>query len=140
MTELNRRLALMALVWLVAACGGVTSTLRTKSSGSGKGPITFSVKNNSDAIVNNLYFAPTKDIRGKRVAPGSIEESEMWGADRLVSGALEPGGVQSIPLVAGTYDARAVDREGREQHIAGLKLRGGGEYVLELADGWRMPQ
>ena len=61
--------------------------------------------------------------------------------DRLKSG-LESGGKVRVTIPKpGSYDVRAVDRDGREQHVANLRLAAGGRYVLELEEGgWRAPR
>jgi predicted nucleic acid-binding Zn-ribbon protein len=134
--------------WLLAsftvlfmACGGHASTLRQLGEPRGTA-IDFQVENRTDAVINNLYLARSADVRAApRPAfdPGTAEQQQLWGEDLLVGSGLEAGGRMPLRIAApGRYDIRIVDRDGREQHIAGLQIRAGGRYVLELNDGgWR---
>jgi hypothetical protein len=72
--------------------------------------------------------------------PGSPAEAELWGEDLLGGKALERGGKQRVTVSEpGRWDVRALDRDGRYQHIAGLRIEAGGKYILELVDGgWRI--
>jgi hypothetical protein len=126
---------------LSLACGGRASTLRQLGEPQGTG-IDFQLENRTDAVINSLYLAPTARVRtAPRQAfdPGTAEQQTLWGQDLLVGSGLEPGGRIPVRIdEAGRYDVRAVDRDGREQHVAGLQIRTGGRYVLELNEGgWR---
>jgi hypothetical protein len=139
---MKRRVFLFALA--LFACGGSQSTLHTLGIPKGKGPIDFAVENRTDVAVNNLYMVETSKVSAagrKALQPGTPEQAALWGQDLLIQSALEPTGKQAIPVTApGRYDVRAVDKDGREQHVAGLKLAAGGRYVLELNEGgWRPP-
>jgi|RhiMethySRZTD1v2_1073278.scaffolds.fasta_scaffold01685_13 hypothetical protein len=125
---------------LVLGCGGASSRLNTVKQPTGSGAIDFQVQNGTDVAVNNLYMAKTEAVdKLKKVEPGSPEEAELWGNDLLTKGALERGGRQKIAVEPGRWDVRAVDRDGRYQHVTGLKLGAGGTYILELGDGgWRL--
>ncbi len=140
-----------ALLWLSLlslaslACAGPSSTLKTLGTPSGTGPIDFQVENRSSAIINNLYLARTSDVRAAPDAAfvtGSPEQARLWGEDRLPGSGLEVGGSLPIRVEApGRYDVRVIDRDEREQHIAGLELRAGGRYILEVNDGsWLRPR
>jgi hypothetical protein len=139
----SRRAVLATLVaLLMMSCGSATSRLVTVRSATGGGGVEFEVRNHTDVPINNLYMAKSEIVanaEGDRRDPTTPAYQEMWGAD-LLDGALEPGGKQSLSGVpAGTWDLRAVDRDGRYQHIAALKLASGGRYILELNDGsWRV--
>lgn len=145
MAAMQRRPFLFACAWLALACGGgAPSRLHTLGKPTGSGEIDFQVENKSSAVVNNLYLAGTEQVRkAGRAAldPGTPEQAALWGQDLLKSG-LEAGGKVPVRIRGpGRYDVRAVDRDGREQHVANLRLAAGGRYVLELEEGgWRAPR
>ena len=142
----RRWLGLALLVPLVSSlllapslgCGGAPTRLVTVKTGSGQGPIQLEVKNLTDVGINNLYLAKTESIP-EQMDNDSPEAQNLWGGD-LLAGAIAKG--QRVPVVVpspGRWDARAVDRDGRYQHVAGLKLEAGGRYILELNEGgWRV--
>lgn len=138
-----RRAMLIALFTLpLGACGGPSSTLHTLHPPTGKGQVDFKVENRTDVVINNFYLAPTAELRAAHVEkldPTSPQLDALWGPDRLPGSALEVGGRIRIAVPKpGRYDARALDRDGREQHIGSLRLGAGGKYVLELHEGgWR---
>ena len=127
----------------LTACGGGSSRLLTVRSGTGKGPVDFQVKNLTDVGINTFHLAKTERVSaaGGRVDPNTPEGAELWGPD-LLGAAIPIGKSQPVTVPsAGRWDARAVDRDGREQLITGLNLGAGGKYVLELHDGgWRVYQ
>jgi len=135
-------LALAGGLLVVAGCGGTTSTLLQLGAPTGVGPVDFQVENRTDAIVNNLYLAKTERVKAaprRAFESATPEQAALWGDDLLRSG-LEPGGKLGIAVdEPGSYDARLVDRDGNEQHVAGLRLQAGGRYVLEVHDNWRRP-
>lgn len=139
---MNRRAALVSLWVLVVGCGGGPSTrLHTVGKPSGQGEIQFAVENRSSSVVNNLFLIESSAVASASRAaltPGTPDQAALWGRDFLKSG-LESGGSLRIPIPApGRWDVRVVDRDGREQHLAGLRLSAGGRYVLELQEGgWR---
>ncbi len=139
---LDRRTLLGVGVALLAlGCGGAGSRLNTVKQPTGSGEIDFQIQNGTDVAVNNLYMAKTEAVdKLKNVEPGSPAEAELWGNDLLTKGALERGGRQKIAVAEpGRWDVRATDRDGRYQHVTGLKLAPGGKYILELGDGgWRL--
>jgi len=122
----------------LAGCGGAPSRLVTVKSGTGDGPVQLEVKNLTDVPINNLYLAKSEQV-GAEVDNGSPESEKIWGPDLLTS-AIPTG--ERVPVAVagpGRWDARALDRDGRYQHIAGLKLAAGGRYILELNEGgWRV--
>lgn len=125
---------------LIAGCGGGNSRLVTVRSAAGEGPVEFEVQNQTDVPINNLYLVKTSTLSAaepEQLDSGS--SSSIWGAD-LLNSALEVGGREKIPVSEpGTWDLRAVDRDNRYQHVAGLKLGPGGRYILELHEGsWRV--
>ena len=75
----------------------------------------------------------------ERIDPNSPEGDALWGPD-LSGRAIGTGQSQPIKVPEpGNWDARAVDRDGREQLITHLHLGAGGKYILELNDGgWRV--
>ena len=119
------------------ACGAAPTRLVTVKSG-GEGPIQLEVKNLTDVPINNFYLAPTNNVP-EQIDHDSPEGQKVWGTD-LLAGAISRG--TRVPVAVpgpGRWDARAVDRDGRYQHVAGLKLQPGGCYILELNDsGWRV--
>ena len=119
-------------------CGGAPSRLVTVKSGTGEGPVQLEVKNLSDVPINNLYLARTEQV-GSELETDSPEGEKVWGTD-LLTGAIARGERVPVPVPGpGRWDARALDRDGRYQHIAGLKLAAGGRYILELNEGgWRV--
>ncbi len=137
---------LVSALLLVGACaGGPTSRLKTLGTPSGDGPIQFEVKNGSETIVNNLFLAKSAAVEraGRKAFENeSPEQAVLWGKDQLVKSALEVGGSVRVAIPEpGSWDVRAVARDGREQHIGGLGLRAGGRYVLELGEGgWHPAQ
>lgn len=137
-----RRLVVCALAGglLALACGGgLASTLHTKGSPKGQGAVDFAIENRSGATINNLFIAPSEAVAKVERDPALLGE-ELWGDDRLPGNALEDGGVAKIDVAPGRYDVKAVDHDGRYQHVAGLKIVAGGRYVLELGDAsWRVP-
>jgi hypothetical protein len=132
-------LALLALVMAGGTgCGGAPSRLVTVKTGTGEGAIQFEVKNLTDVPINNFYLARTESVP-EQIDNDSPEAQNLWGGD-LLAGAISVG--QRVPVMvpgAGRWDARAVDRDGRYQHVTGLKLQAGGRYILELNEGgWRV--
>jgi hypothetical protein len=131
-------LATAAGLGAVAGCGGAPTRLVTVKTGTGQGAIQLEVKNLTDVPINNLYLAKTESIP-EQIDNDSPEAQNLWGGD-LLAGAIGMG--QRVPVVVpgpGRWDARAVDRDGRYQHVAGLKLEAGGRYILELNEGgWRV--
>ena len=121
-----------------AGCGGAPTRLVTVKSGTGSGPIQLEVKNLSDVPINNLFLARSEQV-GPELDDDSPQGQEVWGVD-LLSGAIATGTRVPVPVAGpGRWDVRALDRDGRYQRIAGLKLEGGGRYILELNEGgWRV--
>lgn len=121
-----------------AACGGDPTRLVTVKAGGSEGPIQLEVKNLTDVAINNFYLAKTEDVP-QQIDHDSPEGQKIWGVD-LLAGAIARG--SRVPVAvpgSGRWDARAVDRDGRYQHVAGLKLQAGGRYILELNEsGWRV--
>jgi hypothetical protein len=126
----------------LGACGGPNSRLLTVRSPAGSGAIDFAVKNATDVPINALYMAKTERVNaaGQNLDFDSPQGQDLWGPDLLSHAALGTG--QKLKLEVsepGLWDARALDRDGRYQHIAGLHLGAGGRYILELNDGgWRV--
>lgn len=123
---------------LTLGCGGAPSRLVTVKTGTGEGAVQFEVKNLTDVPINNLYLARTENLP-QQIDYSSPESESLWGGD-LLANAIQVG--QRVPVAVqspGRWDARAVDRDGRYQHVAGLKLQAGGRYILELNEGgWRV--
>ncbi len=130
-------LSVAVLVTGASGCGGAATRLVTVKAGGSAGPIQLEVKNLTDAAINNFYLAPTDRVP-EQIDHDSPEGQEVWGVD-LLAGAIAKG--TRVPVAVpgpGRWDARAVDRDGRYQHVAGLKLQAGGRYILELNEsGWR---
>ena len=138
---LGAGLALVLVAGTGIGCGGGTSRLITVKRPTGSGDVDFQVDNKSDAAVNNLYMAKTDAVdKAVNLEPGSPAEAELWGEDRLKGAALARGTRQRITVSEpGRWDLRAVDRDGRYQHVSGLRIEAGGKYILELVDGsWRV--
>jgi hypothetical protein len=129
---------LVAISFGVGACGGAPTRLVTVKSGTGDGPILLEVKNLTDVPINNLYLAKSGSVP-QQLDDDSPEGQNVWGAD-LLTGAIAKGTRVPVPVPApGRWDARVLDRDGRYQHVAALKLDGGGRYILELNEGgWRV--
>jgi hypothetical protein len=126
----------------LGACGGPSTRLVTVQAGKGSGKIEFSVKNLSDTPLNTFFMAKTERIDaagGNTLDPDSPEGDTAWGPDLLGRG-VPTGASERIPVPEpGLWEARAVDRDGREQRITRLKLQAGGTYILELYEGgWRV--
>ncbi len=139
---IGRRLALLSLTAaLLAGCGGPNSRLLTVRSANGSGAVDFAVKNQTSVPINALYLAKTERVNaaGQELKDDSPQGEELWGPDLLSHAAIGRGQRVKIEIAEpGTWDARALDRDGRYQHITGLHLGSGGRYVLELNDGgWR---
>jgi hypothetical protein len=132
----------LALLGSLPACGGANSRLVTVRSGSGAGPVDFAVKNATGAAINAFYLAKTErvDAAGANVDFDSPQGQELWGPDLLSHSAIGAGVRMKLDVPEpGVWDARALDRDGRYQHITGLRLGAGGRYILELNDGgWRV--
>jgi hypothetical protein len=132
--------ALTALLVLSAGmgCGGAPTRLVTVKSGSGEGAIQLEVKNLTDVPINSLFLAKSEEVSAQLDAD-SPEGQKVWGAD-LLNAAIPMG--QRVPVSVagpGRWDCRALDRDGRYQHVAALKLEAGGRYILELQEGgWRV--
>ena len=128
------------LAWLTSACGGPETKLITLRPPGSQAELTLIVRNRSDAVIDGFYLAKTEKVRTAvgHTELGSVVEAETWGND-LLSAALQIDDEQQIRVrAAGNWDARPVDEAGRFQHIAGLRLKPGARYVLELHDdGWR---
>jgi hypothetical protein len=122
----------------VAGCGGAPTRLVTVKSGGKEGPIQLEVKNLTDVGINNFYLAKTDSVP-ELIDHDSPDGQNIWGTD-LLTGAIAKG--ERVPVAVpgpGRWDARALDRDGRYQHVAGLKLEAGGRYILELNEGsWRV--
>lgn len=131
-------LGLAALLGTSTGCGGAPTRLVTVKTGTGDGPVQLEVKNLTDVPINNLYLAKTDQVP-EQLDNSSPESEKVWGVD-LLSGAISTGTRVPVAVVGpGRWDARAVDRDGRYQHVAGLKLEAGGRYILELNEsGWRV--
>lgn len=132
----------MGLLVAVVSCGaGVSTRLVTKRPGTGQGPVDLKVENLTEVPVNSIFLAKTEAVDAadrQALDPGSAEGEALWGGD-LLNDALSVGSqVQIAVPAAGRWNLLALDRDRREQHVAGLKLEAGGRYVLELHDGgWR---
>ena len=121
-------------------CGGAPTRLVTVKSGTGEGAIQLEVKNLTDVPINNFYLAKTDQVPAQ-MDDRSPQAEQVWGVD-LLTGAISSGTRVPVPVAGpGRWDARALDRDGRYQHVAGLKLEAGGRYILELNEGgWRVSQ
>jgi hypothetical protein len=128
----------VGLLGLAGGCAGDPSRLVTVHSGKGEGPVELEVKNLSDVAINNLYLARSEQL-GPELDFASPEGQKVWGPD-LLSAAIPRGSRFPIPVAGpGRWDARALDRDNRYQHVSGLKLDAGGRYILELNEGgWRV--
>jgi hypothetical protein len=128
----------LAAVLGAAGCGGAPTRLVTVKSGTGDGPIQLEVKNLTDVPINNLYLAKSDKVP-QQLDDDSPEGQNIWGAD-LLTGAISKGTRVPVPVPGpGRWDARVLDRDGRYQHVAALKLEAGGRYILELNEGgWRV--
>jgi hypothetical protein len=131
-------LGLAAVLGLGTGCGGAPTRLVTVKSGTGEGAVQLEVKNLTDAPINNFYLAKTDQVP-EQIDRGSPADEALWGAD-LLTGAISTGTRVPVPVPGpGRWDARALDKDGRYQHVAGLKLEAGGRYILELNEGgWRV--
>jgi hypothetical protein len=133
-------LFMAALAVLQPACGGAVSTLHAKGKASGEGPAEVTVMNASGVVVEGLYTALTAKVdqaRASGVEPGSAEDEALWGDDHLGRASLGEGkSSEPLLLPEGRYDVLAVDHDKRELLVKGLRLKPGGKYTLELADGW----
>jgi hypothetical protein len=136
----RRRVLLSLLFALLPACGGPNSRLVTVRTSSGSGAVDFAVKNVSNAPINALFIAKTERVNaaGQNLNYDSPEGVALWGADLLTHSGIGVGQRVQVDVPPGTWDVRALDRNGRYQHVSGLRLGAGGRYILELSDGgWR---
>jgi hypothetical protein len=119
-------------------CGGAPTRLVTVKSGTGEGAIQLEVKNLTDVPINNLYLAKSETVP-QQLDDNSPQAEQIWGPD-LLTGAIATGTRVPVPVAGpGRWDARVLDRDGRYQHVAALKLEAGGRYILELNNGgWRV--
>lgn len=129
---------LAAVVGLLPGCGGAPTRLVTVKAGSGEGAVQLEVKNLTDVPINNFYLTKT-ELVPEQLDNTAPDSQSIWGPD-LLTGAIAQGSRLPIPVPGpGRWDARAMDRDGRYQHVAGLKLEAGGRYILELNEGgWRV--
>lgn len=127
-----------SLMLLAAGCGGAPTRLVTVKAGTGEGAIQLEVKNLTDVPINNFYLAPSDKV-SPQLDPDTPEGQSVWGAD-LLNNAIATGTRVPVPVAGpGRWDARVLDRDGRYQHVAALKLEAGGRYILELNEGgWRV--
>jgi hypothetical protein len=130
------------LLLFFVACGGASTRLVTVRPPTGSGSIDFTVKNLSSAGINTFHLAKTEKVNAtgkEHVSPHTPEGEALWGPD-LLGAAIGHGQSQPVKVSEpGNWDARAVDRDGREQLITHLHLGAGGRYILELYDGgWRV--
>jgi hypothetical protein len=134
-------LLLLTALGAFNACAGAPSRLRTMHPGTGSGPVDFAVKNATDAPINAFYLAKTERVTaaGQNLDFDSPQGQELWGPDLLSHSAIGSGMRVKIDVPEpGLWDARALDRDGRYQHVTGLHLAAGGHYILELNEGgWR---
>src|SRR5690242_1867371 len=136
----ERSLIVGLLAFGVVGCSAST-TLVTVHSPSGSGAVKLEIENDTSVPLNNLYLAKSELVQGadqSHLDPGSSAEARVWGDDLLDRGALEVGGKMWVPVPSpGRWDARALDTNGRYQHIHGLKLGAGGTYRLRFGeDTW----
>ena len=126
----------------VLGCGESARLIQLRSpGGAADARVRLSVLNNTGITIVGLYLAPTEHVQGAAEGHsrwGSEAEAETWGND-LLDRDLAAGARMEVPISApGRWDVRPIDEDGRYQHIAGLRLRPGGRYMLELNDGkWR---
>lgn len=122
----------------LAGCGGAPTRLVTVQAGKGEGAIDLEVKNLTDVPINNFYLAKSDQV-STGLDADSPQGQAVWGPD-LLSGAIAMGSRVPVPVAGpGRWDARVLDRDGRYQHVAALKLEAGGRYILELNEGgWRV--
>jgi hypothetical protein len=124
----------------LAGCGGPDTKLIALSAPINGPRLSLVVRNRSDTVIDGFYLARTEVVQRAHghAELGSTSEAVTWGDDLLKS-ALAVGDEQQVVVpIPGSWDARPVDEEGRYQHIAGLRLKPGARYVLELHDGgWR---
>jgi hypothetical protein len=133
--------ALAGLLLLAAlpSCGGPGTRLVTVRAGQpAGGAVELEVKNLTDVPINNFYLAMSGAV-SPALDADAPDGQAVWGAD-LLTAALPRGEQVRVPVnEPGRWDARALDRDGRYQHIASLKLESGGRYILELQEsGWRV--
>lgn len=119
-------------------CGGSGTRLVTVKSGGGEGAIELEVKNLTDVPINNFFLAKSERVSAQLDADSPVGQ-QVWGGD-LTSTGIATGTRTRVPVAGpGRWDARALDRDGRYQHVAGLRLEAGGRYILELQEnGWRV--
>lgn len=140
LAPMTRRWLVLMLAAFFLACGGTQTRLKTVSTGKGDS-VELSIFNASGTSINNLYVtesAKVSEAKGRKLAPGSPAEMALWGED-ILRAAIQEGEEFEVPqMSAGRYDVLVVDKNGREQHVTGVKLKGGGTYRLELGtSGWQ---
>jgi len=129
---------LLAATGVLSGCGGAPTRLVTVKAGAGEGSIELEVKNLTDAAINNFYLVASERIP-EQLDNQAPDSQSIWGPD-LLTGAIAPGSRVPVPVPGpGRWDAKATDRDGRYQHVSGLKFAAGGRYILELNEGgWRV--
>src|SRR5689334_17328 len=130
--RIDRRLLLAACLSasLGLGCGtGPNTRLVTVRPGGGTGSVEFEVKNDCDVPINSIFFQQTALVK-TQLKFDSPEGSHVWGSD-VLNHAIPPGIRMKVDVPEpGVWDVRASDRDGRYQHITGLKLNAGGRFIL----------
>lgn len=137
----RRSLLLLFSAGLPLGCSESARLIKLRSPGTPDQRVRLEVLNNTSVVIVGLYMARTEDVENAKRGHtrwGSESEAETWGND-LLSADLLPDRRAEVPISSpGRWDVRPVDEDGRYQHVAGLKLRPGGRYLLEINDGnWR---
>jgi hypothetical protein len=139
---LTRSLLAAALISCVAiACGGGAISVLHAKGRSSSSAAAVTVSNTSGATIDHLFIAKTEAVDKARqagVAPGSPEDSDLWGEDQLGSADLSENSVFPISLPEGRYDVLVVDKDRREELVKGLKLAAGRKYVLDVGTDWQL--
>lgn len=103
--------AIAALALALSACRG--SQPAAVTSGAARTESRVTLVNQTGVAIERVYVSPC--------------ESSEWGGDELGGLPVASGDQRSFRLLAGCYDLRAVDRNGRESVERNVRVAGDGK-------------
>ncbi len=121
--SLSLPFVLLILTGALSACGG--GVIADRGTGTGTGPATIWVHNDSNESIYYIYMSPSSE--------------SVWGGDLLGSNVLHTGSTfQLYNVPEGSWDIRVVDSSGDVKEFYGEWVSAGGEYDLVVdAYNWQ---